>query len=60
MSGGSRGIGKEMAAGFARRGAPVVLTGRNAETLEATVAEISDETEPRCGELSVTWRYRAR
>ena len=26
VSGGSRGIGKEMAAGFARRGAPVVLT----------------------------------
>ena len=45
VSGGSRGIGKEMAAGFARRGAPVVLTGRNAETLEATVAEISDETD---------------
>ena len=44
VSGGSRGIGKEMAAGFARRGAPVIVTGRNAETLEATVAEISDET----------------
>ena len=45
VSGGSRGIGKEMAAGFARRGAPVIVTGRNAETLEATVAEISDETD---------------
>jgi gluconate 5-dehydrogenase len=43
VSGGSRGIGKEMAAGFARRGAPVVVTGRNAETLEATVSEISEE-----------------
>ena len=44
VSGGSRGIGKEMAAEFARRGAPVVVTGRTAETLEATVSEISDET----------------
>ena len=43
VSGGSRGIGKEMAAGFARRGAPVVVTGRSAETLEATVSEISEE-----------------
>ena len=40
VSGGSRGIGKEMAAGFARRGAPVVLTGRNAETLAAPVAAL--------------------
>ncbi|MED5447342.1 MAG: SDR family oxidoreductase, partial [Planctomycetota bacterium] len=45
VSGGSRGIGKEMAAGFARRGAPVVVTGRNVETLDATVAEISGETD---------------
>jgi len=44
VSGGSRGIGKEMAAGFARRGAPVVVTGRSAETLEATVSEISGES----------------
>jgi NAD(P)-dependent dehydrogenase (short-subunit alcohol dehydrogenase family) len=45
VSGGSRGIGKELAAGFARRGAPVVVTGRSAETLEATVAEISGEVD---------------
>ena len=41
VSGGSRGIGKALAAGFASRGAPVVVTGRDAETLEGTVSEIA-------------------
>jgi NAD(P)-dependent dehydrogenase (short-subunit alcohol dehydrogenase family) len=41
VSGGSRGIGKAIAAGFASRGAKVVITGRQEETLAATAKEIS-------------------
>lgn len=39
VSGGSRGIGKAIALGFASRGATVIVTGREAETLDALVAE---------------------
>lgn len=41
VSGASRGIGKALAAGFATRGAKVIITGRNEETLAATAKEIS-------------------
>lgn len=41
VSGGSRGIGRALAAGFAARGARVIITGRKAETLEKAAAEIS-------------------
>ena len=41
VSGGSRGIGKAIAAGFAERGAQVVITGRDEETL----AKTSDQLE---------------
>ncbi len=41
ISGGSRGIGKAIAAGFAARDARVIITGRDAATLQATAAEIS-------------------
>ncbi len=41
VSGGSRGIGKALARGFAERDAKVILTGRSQETLEQTVKEIS-------------------
>lgn len=44
ISGGSRGIGKELAAGFASRGAQVIITGRERETLEQTVQQISTGT----------------
>lgn len=43
VSGGSRGIGKAIAGGFADRGATVVITGRDQETLSATAREISGE-----------------
>ena len=46
VSGGSRGIGKALAAGFAARGAKVIITGRDASTLEATAAEISSASNP--------------
>lgn len=41
VSGGSRGIGRALAAGFAERGAQVIISGRETETLKKTAAEIS-------------------
>ena len=35
VSGGSRGFGRAIAEGFAVRGASLVITGRQLETLEA-------------------------
>lgn len=46
VSGGSRGIGRAIAAGFAERGSKVVITGRQKETLEATAREISTGKHP--------------
>ncbi|MEM6403192.1 MAG: SDR family oxidoreductase [Cyanobacteria bacterium P01_D01_bin.116] len=40
ITGGSQGIGKATALLFARKGYDLLLTARNAETLEATAAEI--------------------
>ena len=40
VSGASRGIGRAIAEGFAKRGATVVITGRQAETVEQTAREI--------------------
>jgi NAD(P)-dependent dehydrogenase (short-subunit alcohol dehydrogenase family) len=41
VSGASRGIGRAIAAGFAERGATVVITGREEATLVTTAAEIA-------------------
>lgn len=41
VSGGSRGIGRAIAEGFAERGAQVVITGRDASTLTETAAAIT-------------------
>jgi gluconate 5-dehydrogenase len=41
VSGGSRGIGHAIAAGFAQRGARVIITGRDAATLEPAARAIS-------------------
>ena len=41
VSGASRGIGRGLAEGFARRGATVIVTGRERETLEKTAKEIA-------------------
>lgn len=46
VSGASRGIGKALAAGFASRGAKVVITGREAGTLAATADEIGSAANP--------------
>lgn len=55
VSGGSRGIGRALARGFAERGAHVIITGRNAETLQQTAAEIStsdSKVRPCCCDVS--------
>jgi NAD(P)-dependent dehydrogenase (short-subunit alcohol dehydrogenase family) len=41
VSGASRGIGRAIAAGFAERGARVIITGREKATLDATAAAIA-------------------
>ena len=41
VSGGSRGIGRALAEGFARRGAAVVITGREQATLDQTARAIA-------------------
>lgn len=41
VSGGSRGIGQAIAQGFVERGAQVIITGRDADTLEQTAEQIS-------------------
>jgi NAD(P)-dependent dehydrogenase (short-subunit alcohol dehydrogenase family) len=45
VTGGSRGIGKAIARELAREGASVVVAARGQEALEATAAELSDETD---------------
>ncbi|MEM7015037.1 MAG: SDR family NAD(P)-dependent oxidoreductase [Verrucomicrobiota bacterium] len=40
ITGGSRGLGREMSLAIADAGADVILAGRNEESLEATAAEI--------------------
>jgi len=42
VSGGSRGIGRAIAAGFASRGSRVIVTGRDQLTIEKTAQEISE------------------
>ena len=50
VSGGSRGIGRALAAGFAARRAQVIIAGRQADTLAQTAHEIS------CIERPVTFQ----
>ena len=55
VSGGSRGIGKELVAGFAKRGARVVFTGRDEVSLESTkkdLAKDSSKVFPECCDVS--------
>ena len=46
VSGGSRGIGKAIAAEFAKRDARVIITGRKLDTLESACGEISTGKHP--------------
>lgn len=47
VSGGSRGIGKAIAAGFAQNNAQVIVTGRDEATLHKTAAELSQNAAHR-------------
>jgi len=51
VSGASRGIGREIARGFADRGATVVVTGRVAESIEQTAREICPAGGTVCGRV---------
>ena len=46
ISGGSRGIGRALAEGFAKRGARVIITGRDRATLEQTAQAIGSGARP--------------
>src|SRR3954449_2061819 len=46
VTGGSRGLGREMALGLARAGADVMIASRKAEACEAAAAEIAARTGP--------------
>lgn len=46
VSGGSRGIGRALAEGFAERGAKVIIAGRELGTLDTTAKEISRGKHP--------------
>lgn len=45
VTGGSRGLGREMVLAFARAGADVVITSRNLDSCEALAAEVESETD---------------
>ncbi|MBI2681600.1 MAG: SDR family oxidoreductase [Candidatus Solibacter usitatus] len=47
VTGGSRGIGKAIAAAFAREGATTVICGRKQETLDDVAAELDGNVIPR-------------
>jgi NAD(P)-dependent dehydrogenase (short-subunit alcohol dehydrogenase family) len=44
VSGGSRGIGRALAEGFAHRGSQVIITGREASTIETAARDLSTES----------------
>ncbi len=44
VTGGSRGLGREMVRAFARRGADVIIASRKGESCEAVAREVRDET----------------
>jgi gluconate 5-dehydrogenase len=46
VSGGSRGIGRAVAEGFARRSAQVVITGRDETTLRQTAEQLATPEQP--------------
>jgi len=48
VTGGSKGLGKAMARGFAEAGADVVISSRHEDELKAALKEISEGTKVRC------------
>ena len=48
ITGGSRGLGKEMALAFAHQGADIMIASRSIESCEETAAEVRRETGRKC------------
>ena len=48
ITGGSRGLGKEMALAFAHQGADIMIASRSIESCEETAAEVRRETGRNC------------
>lgn len=59
VTGGTRGIGRAVAAEFARRGVRVVVVARDPERAERTVAELGGGAELVTGDLSLLSDVRA-
>ncbi|GAA0421847.1 SDR family NAD(P)-dependent oxidoreductase [Streptomyces luteireticuli] len=59
VTGGTRGIGRAVAAEFARRGVRVVVVARNREAGERTVAELGGGADLVTGDLSLLSDVRA-
>ncbi|MGI4807864.1 MAG: SDR family NAD(P)-dependent oxidoreductase [Janthinobacterium lividum] len=53
VTGGGRGLGRAIARGLAQQGANVVITGRTAATLNATVAELGPDAMAHAGDVAV-------
>lgn len=53
VTGGGRGLGRAIARGLAQQGANVVITGRTASTLDATVAELGPDAMAHAGDVAV-------
>lgn len=60
ITGGSRGLGKAMARGFAEAGADVFISSRSAEELQAAAAEIRDGLDIRVGWMVADMADRAQ
>src|SRR4051794_5680281 len=52
VTGGGRGLGRAIATGLAQHGAKLVITGRNADTLAASAAEIGGEVLTHAADVS--------
>jgi NAD(P)-dependent dehydrogenase (short-subunit alcohol dehydrogenase family) len=59
VTGGSKGLGKAMARGFAEAGANVVIASRHEAELEATAAEIRSDTGVRVAHCAADMTRRA-
>lgn len=55
VTGGSRGLGREMAWGLAKAGANVVIASRNGEACEEFARELEAETNVRAMGVGATW-----
>src|SRR6185436_1992797 len=51
VTGGSRGIGEMIAAGFLANGAKVYISSRKADVCDATAARLADEYQAECTSL---------